>query len=328
MLTEPHFMHSKIVLVWASNGERLSFKNDNLFVSDKDDVVKLQYSCYKIFLIFVVGGFSLTSGVIEKAKQFGFSIVFFSHSFKFVDAINFKTEGNTLLREKQYNTAHALLIAKEIVINKIENQIVLLKKLRSKECEGIDMLKNCIAQVANADNLQAIMGYEGIAAKAYFNRAFKGLEWIGRQPRVKRDLVNLLLDIGYTVLFNYLDALLNLYGFDTYKGNLHQIFYNRKSLTCDMVEPFRPIIDNATKKIITLNQITEKDYQKTHDGRISVSWKSSAKIVTIFINDISNHKQCLFRYIQSFYRWFMKNASSETIAAPMPKGEIKDNDFD
>jgi CRISPR-associated protein Cas1 len=170
------------------------------------------------------------------------------------------------------------------------------------------------------------MGYEGIAAKAYFNRIFGDFDWHGRRPRIKRDSINLLLDIGYTVLFNYIDALCNLYGFDTYKGNLHQQFFKRKSLVCDLVEPFRPIIDSATRKSINLKQITKDDFTKSKDGRYSLEWKQSAKIVGLYVTEISRHKQSLFRFIQSYYRWFMKNAYE--IKSEMPKGEIKENDFD
>ena len=57
------------------------------------------------------------------------------------------------------------------------------------------------------------------------------------------------MDIGYTYLFNFIDALLRLYGFDTYLGFYHKEFYQRKSLVCDVVEPFRCIIDKNTKCI-------------------------------------------------------------------------------
>ncbi len=61
--------------------------------------------------------------------------------------------------------------------------------------------------------------------------SFKDFEWNGRQPRVKRDKINLLMDIGYTVLFNYIEAILNIYGFDIYKGNLHKEFYKKKIIS-------------------------------------------------------------------------------------------------
>ena len=326
MLTEPSFMHSKIVVVWTMNKEKLSFKNDNLIVTDEENKVKLQCSCYKLFTVFIIGGTTITTGIIERSKKFGFSIVLFTAGFRVFETINFKTEGNTLLREKQYNTPHSIYIARQIVLNKIENQILMLKKLRDKNCDGVSMLENCKNETLKSNNLQSIMGFEGISAKAYFNRIFKEFSWKGRQPRVKRDPTNLLLDIGYTVLFNYVDALLNLFGFDTYKGNLHQQFFKRKSLVCDIVELFRPIIDYSLRKALNLKQVTEKDWVLSSDGRYSLNWKDSAKVVGIFVQEVSNHRQSIFRFTQSYYRWFMRNAY--ILNSPMPKGEIKENDFD
>ena len=92
-------------------------------------------------------------------------------------------------------------------------------------------------------DLQGILGFEGIASRVYFRHMFDMIEWKGRKPKAKQDIPNLLLDIGYTHLFHFVDALLNLYGFDTYQGVYHQVFYQRKSLVCDLVEPFSPLVD-------------------------------------------------------------------------------------
>ena len=141
-------------------------------------------------------------------------------------------EGNTLLRKKQYTTEKGIKIAKQLVINKIENQRDMLKKIRKVEIfDGILTLNIELEKLIKNDySVYEIMGIEGTTAKVYFNRIFGEYDWKGRQPRVKRDKINLLLDIGYTILFNYLEGILNIYGFDIYKGNLHKEFYKRKSL--------------------------------------------------------------------------------------------------
>ena len=83
---------------------------------------------------------------------------------------------------------------------------------------------------------------------------FDNVQWNGRKPRIKSDYVNVVLDIGYTMLFNIVDAMLQVYGFDTYYGVFHKCFYMRKSLVCDIMEPIRPIIDYEVRKAINLGQ--------------------------------------------------------------------------
>ena len=308
MLTLPDFVEKKIVIAFPKDGDKISFQNDNLVIMDSNKKIKVQLSCYKLFALFIVGGFSLTSGLIERSKRFGFSIIFFTFSFKVYSGINFKMEGNTLLRKKQYNTDKSIDIAKYIIINKIENQRDTLKKMRKIEnSDGIILLNENIMKLLR-DNytIYEIMGIEGSASKVYFKRIFKEFNWQGRQPRVKRDEINLLLDIGYTVLFNYIEAILNIYGFDIYKGNLHKEFYQRKSLVCDMVEPFRPIIDYAIRKGYNLGKFNNYRFS-IHNHQYSLEWKDSADFVNIILTEIMEYRSVIFKFIQDYYRWFMKD---------------------
>lgn len=41
---------------------------------------------------------------------------------------------------------------------------------------------------------------------------------------------------------------------DVYCGVLHTMFYMRKSLVCDVMEPFRAIVDEQVKKSLNLGQ--------------------------------------------------------------------------
>lgn len=99
------------------------------------------------------------------------------------------------------------------------------------------MLDDMTRLLDNELDYLEIMGIEGNAARVYFPRIFDNVNWNGRKPRVKNDYVNVTLDIGYTMLFNLVDAILQIYGFDTYYGVFHRCFYMRKSLVCDIMEP-------------------------------------------------------------------------------------------
>lgn len=322
MLTGPDFIEKKVLIIYPQNGDKISFKNDNIVVVDSKNIIKMQLSCWKLFAVFIVGGFSITTGIIEKSKKFGFSILLFTVNFKLYATINYAMEGNTLLRKKQYTTIKSNEIAKRIVINKIENERDVLKKLRDPTvADGIANLDIQIDKLVKNDYTNyEIMGIEGVAAKVYFNRIFKGLEWKGRQPRVKRDKINLLLDIGYTILFNYIEAILNIYGFDIYKGNLHKEFYKRKSLVCDMIEPFRPIIDYKIRKCINLGQINNYDF-KIYNNQYQLDFNNSSNFVRLILEEIVKYKDKIFKFIQQYYRWGMK----EKDIKDFPKVDIEDD---
>ena len=225
--------------------------------------------------------------------------------YKFISA---RMEGNTELRKRQYKY-EGMELGQYIVLNKVINQRTALMNFRKKSIlieEAIKKLDKHIERLRQESmDINTIMGIEGSASRIYFPQMFNNVKWNGRKPRIKSDFVNSTLDIGYTILFNVIDALLNVYGFDEYYGVLHRCFYMRKSLVCDLMEPMRPIVDYETRKAINLNQIKEEDY-KLYNKRYVLEWNNSAKYTRIFVNAILEYRDELFMYIQGYYRAFMK----------------------
>lgn len=303
------FEHKQIAFVFTSDGEKLSFKNDNFIVTDRDGKIKHQSTCYRLFALFICGDFCLTSGLLDRSKKFGYTIVFMSPSLRITSILPSKAEGNVLLRKKQY-AYDKTEIAAHIIANKIHNQAFLLKKKRKKTEEEkiiIAKLEQYEKDVLEAGlSVQEIMGIEGVSAKLYFKTLFADYNWKARQPRVKNDITNTLMDIGYTILFNIVNALLEMYGFDVYVGILHTQFFHRKSLVCDLEEPFRPIIDAAILKALNLGQVNEKDFWKNQNQYI-LPWKNSKKYIGILLETLMEYKNEIFIYIQSYYRAFMRD---------------------
>lgn len=313
MMSTRDFEYKQIAFVFTSKGEKISFKNDNLVVCDGEGTIKHQSTCYRLFLLFICGDSCITSGLLDRASKFGFNIVLMSSNLRITKIIPSKAEGNVLLRKRQYSYDKND-IAAYVISNKIHNQNIQLKKRRQKseqEKEIIKKLKQYEVKVLeNGLTSQEIMGIEGISAKLYFQSLFKDYNWKSRRPRVKHDITNCLLDIGYTILFNVINALLEMYGFDVYVGILHTHFFHRKSLVCDLEEPFRPIIDAALIKAMNLGQINEKDFWKNQEQYI-LPWKNSAPYIEIFIKAIMEYKNEIFIYIQSYYRAFMREKKIE-----------------
>lgn len=157
-----------------------------------------------------------------------------------------------------------------------------------------------------------VMGIEGNAARVYFSRVFDNVDWKGRKPRIKNDYVNVTLDIGYTMLFNIVDAILQVYGFDTYYGVFHKCFYMRKSLVCDLMEPIRTVVDYQVRKSINLGQCKENDFEVINN-RWCLKYKSNPQYIQFLMNAILEYKDDIFLYIQQYYRFFMKRKSVSEI---------------
>lgn len=281
-------------------------------MKDKNGKIKHQSTCYQLFMICVIGNISITSGLIQRSKKFGFSICLMSTTFKVYEVLGARMEGNTLLRTHQY-AYQDNEIGRKIEQNKILNQRNALKKIRSKNeyvKEGVGLLDEMVEKLDATQDYLTIMGVEGNAAKVYFPRIFDCVNWNGRKPRIKSDYLNVTLDIGYTMLFNIVDAMLQVYGFDTYYGVFHKCFYMRKSLVCDLMEPMRPIIDYAVRKAIRLGQCKADDFGQDKN-RWYLEWKNNPAYIRFLMEAILEYKDAIFLYVQQYYRFFMKMKSVE-----------------
>lgn len=320
MLSYPDFAYRQIVVhIAGGSGERLRFMADTLVIEDAEGTVLLRHSCHRLFALFVIGECTLTSAVIRHAVRFGFPIVLMNRNLKVVTAIRCTAEGNTQLRRRQYcGDGTAILAARRLVRQKIDNQIRLLRRLRHRAAEDRKALDTLLStHIPDDADAATLRGIEGTASRIFFSAYFRPMGWVRREPRCRRDPYNLLLDIGYTYLFNFIDALLSLYGFDLYCGIYHTFFYQRKSLVCDLVEPFRCIIDRRLRKAYGLRQINPDDFT-LRNGMYELRWKLQEKYTRLFLKDILQEKEALFRYCHAYYRWVMKGNPE----APFPVYEI------
>lgn len=308
-MSRPDFMAKQIIFVESNNNQKLKFENSNLVLIDTEtNKTLLQHSCHKIFMIFVLGEYSITSVLIKNLKKYAIPIVFLNYNLRPYLTIAPDNKGNFLLRKKQYTNNVELELAKHVIKNKISNQIYLIKSLRYKttlEKLELEKVEEKLLEVDLVNNSQELLGVEGNASKIFFEVYFKNMNFKGRRPRCKDDVYNLLLDMGYYYLFNFIEANLELYGFDNYCGFYHRFFFQRKSLVCDLVEPFRCIIDRRLRKSYNLKQITEDGFY-LKNGQYYVKREFSKKYTKLFIEEILLHKEEIFMYVQSYYRSFMK----------------------
>ena len=95
-----------------------------------------------------------------------------------------------------------------------------------------------------------------------------------------------------------------MFGFDVYVGVYHRLWFKRKSLVCDLVEPFRCIIDHAVLLAFNRRQFTENDFEveksvyKLKRERVHIYYN-------VFCSALINRKVDIFKYMQAYYRCFM-----------------------
>lgn len=121
---------------------------------------------------------------------------------------------------------------KEIVKNKIMNQMLMLKKIKS---DNADLLMQYIDEVTDNDKTNR----EAHASKVYFNSLFTK-----KFIRNADDEINAKLNYGYAILLSTVNKEVVSNGYLTQIGINHKSEYNKFNLSCDLMEPFRIVIDN------------------------------------------------------------------------------------
>ena len=293
----------------VSNGELLL--EEKIENTDKSKILtKLPFQ--KILALFIVGDIKITTPLIEKCHKFGVALVVVKPSFRPVFYWANSAEANFVLHQRQYDyPKDDISIAKVIVSNKIRNQITALKSTRRHDTlttQAIDTMSGQLEILSSILEYDVLMGVEGSAAKLFFHAFYQDFEWHQRRPRTKCDALNATMDIGYTMLFNFIECFLRMFGFDLYVGVYHRVWFKRKSLVCDIMEPFRPIIDKAIRTAWNRKQFNEKDFV-VRKGEYVLKREKNGDYCRVFFDAMIPYKISVFKYVQSYYRCFMGRKS-------------------
>ena len=126
----------------------------------------------------------------------------------------------------------------EIVAKKIINQAKHLKDL--EKIEQSEKMMDYASQL----ELNDVTNREGHAAKLYFTTLFSK-DW----NRDCGDFYSKALNYGYTVLLSTFNREISKTGYLTQLGIWHENQFNDFNLSCDLIEPFRPIVDRIVYEL-------------------------------------------------------------------------------
>lgn len=183
--------------------------------------------------------------------------------------------------------ARALECARWIVQAKLANQRALLAAMNWPATKAaIGQIEDALRNLVNAGTMDAVRGYEGAAAAAYFGawRVSIPPAWsfAGRAYYPPPDPVNALLSFGYTLALHDMLTAIHLTGLDPYLGTFHALETGRPSLALDLLEEFRPLlVDRPVLDLIRTNAITRAQFERPSDrpGAIYLNASGRARFI-------------------------------------------------
>ncbi|MGZ5077317.1 MAG: CRISPR-associated endonuclease Cas1 [Methylobacter sp.] len=265
-------------LYLLQHGQVLGKESERLVVRQDRRIVR-EIPAIKVDQIMVFGNAQITTQAMQFCLLERIPIYLLSGRGQYYGVIDsFNTEPVLLQREqflRANDEAFCLKLAAAIVHGKIANsRLMLQRQARRHGGESLhaaaDALKAILARLAAAGTLDELRGFEGSAAKAYFQALASSLDgsW-GFNQRVRQpptDGINAMLSYGYTLLFYNIYSLLRSRGLNPQIGFLHALRQGHPALASDMVEEFRSIVVDAVVWKLALNghlTPSDFDYPKT-----------------------------------------------------------------
>jgi CRISPR-associated protein Cas1 len=217
---------------------------------------------------------TLSTDALLLLAEKGIDVVYFSgHQVagRFIGKENKNVRLRIAQVEAHLSTEKSMIIARNIVLAKIKNTRTIVQRFARRKGLDIDKeiqsLKQLMKQCLRTEELNALRGIEGMAARTYFSQfplfiPDRGFTFSGRSRRPATDEINSLLNYGYALLRAEVTGALSAAGLDPYIGFLHRERYGRESLALDLMEEFRCVlVDNLITRLVNQKVIVPSHFQ-------------------------------------------------------------------
>ena len=237
------------------SGDALSLNNERGFmiVKSKGDLIARIDLDNLMSILIVSRGATLTSGLISECADRNISLITTRSNYTPIALLlpvqQMLAQGERQELQFQMRTKTKAQLWRSIVIGKISTQSKLLSFIASPEAL---YLKRLSAQVQPGDSDNR----EAVAALAYWRELF-GPEYLRKD---EQNPINGMLNYGYAILRSGMLRALLGYGLSPTASLHHSNKRNPMALVDDLMEPYRPLVDQIVWKLNSLG-ITEINAQ-------------------------------------------------------------------
>lgn len=227
-------------IIVISKRAKLDYKLDHMVIR-KDDVLKIHLSEISM-LIIESTEVSLTTALLSELIRRKVKVVFCDEkrnpSAELLPYYGSHDTSSKVRQQVSWGEDAKRSVWTEIITEKIRKQNDFLNRLGKKEAS---LLETYIQEIEYND----VTNREGHAAKVYFNALF-GKDF----TRTLEVPINAALNYGYTIILSAMNREIVKSGYITQLGIFHDNMFNSFNLGSDLMEPFRPLVDEEVVKMM------------------------------------------------------------------------------
>jgi len=186
-----------------------------------------------------------------------------------------------------------------------KRQYLTTQLISAKKASQLKLLKKI------GSSLRILSEKESVASRDYFVEFAKAIpERYGFASRNQSftkvsknnatDVINALLNYGYTVLAGEISKYVCGIGLDPYFGFMHKTHTGFQPLVYDLIEPFRWLVDYSVFKIAThpdsRNRIKLKEIAYTRDGQVVMEYALIRRFLELLERNFMKERRYTFRH--------------------------------
>ncbi len=298
---------------------KIGVRENCLVIENEKQKLKKTVPIEGVENVIIFGEASLSTSCVKQLMERNINLTWLSTEGKFYGRLESTRSVNIERQRCQFKCGESedfsLRLSKKIIYAKMKNQLTILRRYnRSRNEEivykNIDSVNRLFYSMDNAQEKEELLGYEGLAARYYYQALGAIVEpefsFLGRNRQPPKDPFNSLLSFAYTLLmYDLYTAIVNK-GLNPYASFLHSTRSGHPALCSDLMEEWRAVLcDSLALYVISKGIINIKDFEKpNYEGGVYLNREASKSYIGEYEKKVRTRAQYItyVDYAVSFRR--------------------------
>lgn len=274
-----------MILEISTHGSTLKRDHDSFIIQNVEQ--KSEIPAEKVDAIIVSTNALISSQAIRLCLEKQIQLVIAEYGGKPIARLWSSTPGKaTQIRRNQYlnvGTKVGFDICIDIMMTKLKRQKNLLIDLKNNRKQSTPEIESAILTIdaslkkvrqlsMNSNFKEVLLGLEGASAAQYFKAISHILpkRWVfkERSQHPALDEFNAVLNYVYGMGYSSIEKIVILSGLDPNAGFYHADSYGKPTLTFDIIELVRPLMDRTTISIFTKRKAKDNWFEKQNENNV------------------------------------------------------------